>query len=60
MKLLRLLNVYIQGESTSVPPPQTVEWLKADSIVKSLIFFILSDTLRERLFVVDPKTAKEA
>ncbi|GJU70811.1 hypothetical protein Tco_1262216 [Tanacetum coccineum] len=53
---------HVIGESTSEtnPTPPTVEWLKADSIIKSWFFVTLSDTLQERLVVADPKTAKEA
>ncbi|GKD29799.1 hybrid signal transduction histidine kinase M, partial [Tanacetum coccineum] len=36
------------------------EWLKIDSIVKSWIFFTLSDTLQKRIVVADPQSAKEA
>ncbi|GJZ08698.1 hypothetical protein Tco_0542981, partial [Tanacetum coccineum] len=53
---------HVIGESTSEtnPTPPTVEWLKADFIIKSWFFVTLSDTLQERLVVADPKTAKEA
>ncbi|GKA15534.1 hypothetical protein Tco_0695281 [Tanacetum coccineum] len=49
-----------RGESSSeaVDVPPKAEWLKANSIVKSWIFFTLLEALQERLVVSDPKTAK--
>lgn len=37
-----------------------IDWLKADSIIKSWIFFTLSETLQCRLVTTNPKTAKAA
>ncbi|GJS30283.1 hypothetical protein Tco_0490903 [Tanacetum coccineum] len=53
------ISLGIVPSSSSTTPP-TVEWLKADSIIKSWIFLTLSETLQGRLVTANPKKAKEA
>ncbi|GJW13157.1 ribonuclease H-like domain-containing protein [Tanacetum coccineum] len=56
--VLKHIEEPVTEASTSTPP--TDEWITADSIVKSWIFFTLSSTLRKRLIKANPKTAKAA
>ncbi|GJZ30459.1 putative reverse transcriptase domain-containing protein [Tanacetum coccineum] len=50
---------HIDG-STSTSDPPTDEWITADSIVKSWIFLTLSPTLRKRMIITNPASAKAA
>ncbi|GJX49056.1 ribonuclease H-like domain-containing protein, partial [Tanacetum coccineum] len=56
-KFLRTLTA---DSSTSTLVPLTPEELKVDKIILSWILFTLSDSLRARLVVARPKSAKEA
>ncbi|GKA31872.1 hybrid signal transduction histidine kinase M, partial [Tanacetum coccineum] len=58
--VVKFIRAHAPDINTSAPTPFTPEELKIDKIMLSWILFTLSDSLRARLVLARPKSAKEA